>query len=466
MYNSTLIQLFKSLERNDRRQLRKFVRSPYFNTKEDVTALFDYIDKHLDTGGAPKMAKEKAFAHIYKNQIFDVDMFYYTMSHLNQIILKYLTINQLENDTSQYQYFLNQALRQRGVDKIYEKTVADAKKYIENQPLRNAQYHFISYRMRFEEFAARHRLKRSGNFELQEMTNDFHFYTIAEILQLAYVLSAHQSIAKKNYLQPLLSSVLSVAVNHLDVPAIAAHYYAFKTQSGEDIAGEYFQKLKNEFTKNQKLFSETELRDLLTVAINYSIRRQNTGELNYTREAILLYRWGFDNQIFFDNGVLSPYDYKNTLQLALKIEEYDWAEKFLNDFKPFLPEKDRDNIYKYNLAIFHFRKKDYNTAMTLLQQVNLKETLFNLDARRLLARIYYDVKEMSALESHIESSKIYLHRQKEIGYHKEAYSNFFRFLEKIYKSNLSSHSIREELHKEITQTKLLVEKEWLLEQTK
>ena len=229
MYNSTLIHLFKSLDRNDRRQLRKFVRSPYFNNREDVVALFDYIDKYIDTGGAPKMAKEKAFAYVYKKQTFDVDMFYYPMSYLTQIIQKYLAINELENDTPQYQYFLSQALRHRSVDKIYEKAVVEAKKYIENQPLRNAQYHFLNYRVRFSEFAALHRLKRTGNFELQEMTNDFHFYAITEVLQLASILSAHQSIAKKVYQQPLLPSVLSVAEQHLDIPAVAAFFSSHAT---------------------------------------------------------------------------------------------------------------------------------------------------------------------------------------------------------------------------------------------
>jgi hypothetical protein len=466
MYNSSLIQLFKSLDRNDRKQLRKFVRSPFFNSREDIILLFDYIDKHLDTGGAPKMAKEKAFAHVYKKQPYDVDAFYYPMSSLTQLILKYLAINELENDTPQYNHYLNKALHQRRADKIYEKTLIDSKKHIESQPLRNSQYHFHSYHIRSEEFEARHRLKRSSDFELQEMVNDFHFYTIAEVLRLASSLSAQQSISIKSYNQPLLIPILSVAEHHLNIPSIAAFFYTYKVQSGEDTEGVYFQKLKIEITENQNLFTEIELRDLLTAAINYAIRRQNTGELSYIRQAILLYRWGFDNRILFENGVLSPYAYYNTLQLALKIEEYDWAKKFLNDFKSFLPEKDRENIYKYNLAIFHFRKKDYTIAMTLLQQVNLKETLFNLDARRLLARIYFDVKEMDALESHIESSKIYLHRQKDIGYHKEAYSNFFRFLEKILKSNLSTHHVKSELNEEITQTKLLVEKEWLLLQTR
>ena len=466
MYNSTLIHLFKSLDRNDRRQLRKFVRSPYFNNREDVIALYDYIDKYIDTGGAPKMAKEKAFASVYKKQTFDVDMFYYPMSYLTQIIQKYLAINELEQDTPQYNHFLNKALRNRGADKTYEKVLVDAKKHIENKPLRNAEYHFHSYRIRSEEFEARHRIKHSKDFELQEMANDFHFYAIAEVLRLAYMLSAHQSVAKKNYEQPMLSSVLNIAENHFNIPAIAANFYAFKTQKGEDTEGGYFQKLKNEITENQSLFTEIELRDLLTVAINYAIRRQNSGELSYTREAVQLYRWGFDNHILLDSGVLSPYSYYNTLQLALKIEDFDWAEQFLNDFKDFLPEKERENIYKYNLAIFHFRKKSYEQAMPLLQEVNLKEPLFNLDARRLLARIYYEFEEYTALDSHIESSKVYLHRQKDIGYGKEAYTNFFKFLERLLKIDGKSIEERHKLGEEIQHTQLVAEKEWLMAQTK
>jgi hypothetical protein len=477
MNNSTLIQLFKSLDKADRRQLRKVVVSPYFNQREDVTALFEYIDKNIDAG-APKLMKEKAFAAIYPKQKFDVDRFYYPMSALTQIILKYLAMNELEKHPPQYNQLLNQSLRHRGAEKIYEKTLVDAKTYLEEQPLRNARFHIDSFKLRFEQFDAEQRLHRDGNFELQEMTNDFHFYCISEVLRLAYALLSHQLVSKKDYKQPLLELVLEVAKEHLDVPAIAMQYYAFKTLSEsstmtqllmsqtseikEDNEGEFYQKLKIEITANRKLFSESELRDLLKVAINYCIRRQNRGELNYITEALELYRFGFDNSILTENGIVEPYDYKNVLMLALKINNFDWAEQFLIDYKKFLPEKERENLYKYNCAIFSFRKNDFTKAIQLLQEVNLKEVLFNLDARRILARIYYDLKEFNALDSYIESSKIYLHRQSDIGYHKESYTNFFRAVEKFLKSDLRSAPVKDKLRQEITETQMIVERDWLL----
>jgi hypothetical protein len=479
MNNSTLIQLFKSLDKADRRQLRKVVASPYFNQREDVTALFEYIDKHID-GGAPKLMKEKAFAAIYKKEKFDVDRFYYPMSLLTQIILKYLTMNELELLPPQYNRILNRALRKRGAEKIYEKTIQEGKVQLDQQPLRNAHYYHDSFLLRYEQFDAQQQLHRDATFELQEMTNDFHFYCIAEILRFAYTILSHQAITKKEYEQPLLESILVIAKKHLDIPAIATHYYAFQTlnesnkavnsnestnvyaENSTNTEGVAFRKLKEGITDNQSLFPEPELRDLLLVAINYCIRRQNQGELNYIREALDLYRIGLESRVLMDNEIISIYNYKNILMLALKIYDFEWAKQFIDDYKKFLPEKERENLYKYNYAIYCFRKKDYTNAIQLLQEVNLKEVLFNLDARRMLARIYYDLNEFSALDSYIESSKIYLHRQNDIGYHKESYTNFFRTIEKFLKSDLHSKTVKEKLRQEITDTQMIVERDWLL----
>jgi hypothetical protein len=464
MNNSTLIQLFKSLDKADRRQLRKVVNSPYFNQRADVIALFEYIDKHID-GGAPKLMKEKVFAAIYDKQKFEVDRFYHTMSILNQIILKYLAMTELDQQTPQYHRFLNKALRKRGSEKMYEKTLIESKTYLHEQPLRNAQFHLDSFMLSVtEEFDAKQQLHRNVDIDLQEIADNFHFYAISEVLRLGISLLSQKLLAKKEYTQPLLNAALTIAEQHLDIPAIATQYYAFQTFisstqitairptvivddnaiNKSDTEGVFFQKLKEEINNNLKLFPETELRDLILVAINYCIRRQNRGELEYVREALNLFQLGLSEGILFESGVLSPYTYKNVLMLALKINDYEWAKQFLNDFEKFLPEKERDNLYKYNYAIYSFRKKDYDKAIQLLQEVNLKEVLFNLDARRMLARIYY------------------LHRQKDIGYQKDMYSNFFRILEKTIKSNLKLATVKDAIKTEIEGTQLLAERDWLL----
>jgi tetratricopeptide (TPR) repeat protein len=179
-----------------------------------------------------------------------------------------------------------------------------------------------------------------------------------------------------------------------------------------------------------------------------------------------VYRQGLETQVLMENKVLSPYTYHNAVQLALKVQDFDWAKNFMADFRQYLPAKERESISRHVLAIYYFRKNDFAQAMRLFQEGTPKDSLFNLDARRLLARIYYDLKEFSALDSHIESSKIYLHRQKEIGYGKEAYVNFFKVLERIYRNEGATAASRDTLRAEINDMKLLAEREWLLEKLK
>ncbi len=437
------------------------VRSPFYNQREDVIALFDYIDTHIDKG-ALLMQKEKVFAKVYQDKLFDVDTLYYTMSFLTQIIQKYLTLSELEEHTTDAQLYLYKALLKRGAEKAADKTLSEAKNYLEKQKLRNADYHFQHYRIGYEEYDAYNRKQRGANLELQKMADHFYYFVLSQSLKLGYALLSQQKVSKELFNQPLLTPVLDLAKS-LDISTVKIQYNAYKVNDFNSAdEGNNFEILKNEIIQNSELYSIEELRDCLVSAINYCIRQLNQGKLEYAKEALFLYRYGLDNRIMFEDGVLSPYHYKNATTAALKINDFEWAEKFLHDFKQYLPSNERDHIFKYNLAIFNFRKKNFDTAMTLLREVNFKEALLNLDVRRLLARTYYELNEMSSLFSLIENSKIYLHRQKEISYGKESYSNFFKFLDKILKIDLKNKADKEKIRTEIIITKLLAERDWLV----
>ena len=94
--------------------------------------------------------------------------------------------------------------------------------------------------------------------------------------------------------------------------------------------------------------------------------------------------------------------------------------------------------------------------------MRMNDVLYNLDSRLLLSCIYFENNDFQALQSHIESSKIYLHRHKDIGYHHDMYVNFFRFLEKIQKINMRDTKAKEILRGEMTGTQLLAERDWLI----
>jgi hypothetical protein len=469
MNGSKLLKLFKSLDRHDIQRIGKFVHSPYFNHREDVRRLFDYLEKHSDMP-LSYLRKEKAFPVVFPNEkAFDVQKMLYAMSFLLQNIRQYLLLDGFEHDPLQGQIYLLQAFRQRGMNDFFEKTLKDAHEQAEKQPFRHADFHYAQYRLLVEEYEFQYRRKRSSDLKLQESSDELMYFYLADMLRQACAAAAlHVVNEKEAYETPLLEAALKIIEekNLTKLPAIGAYYHAYHALTSEDTEGAAFRSLKAILVNHWQAFPIAELRDLHVVTINYCIRRINRGLKEYEDESLALYKFGLENGILLENNTISDYTYRNILNASLKVGDYAWARQFLDDYKDCLPDSQRSNMYNYGMASLYFRQMDYSKAMTLLQKTSLKEVLFNLDARRMLMRIYYDFDEKLALSSLIDSTKIFIQRQKNMGYGREHYWNLTCFLQKMIKTDLKNAKNRTILRGEVEAENAVAEKEWLLEKLK
>jgi hypothetical protein len=465
MHNSFLLSFFKYLDKKDRRELRKAVRSPFFNQKDEVVRLFDCLDKHIDNPKVP-LSQAWVFEQVFPEKPFDAFLLHHATSALTQLTRRFLAISEFENTPPQYQLSLTRALKHRQATKMYDHELKEAKSFLNKQPLRNAEFHLQHYMLLLDEYDYKRQQKREGDLPVQELSDNLDNFYIAESLRQACAMKAHQTVfTQLTYSQPFSEAVFS----HLDLdkientPSIAAYFYAFKAQNEENTEGGYFEKLKELLIEKRYFFNDEELKNLYILAINYCIKQQNRGNLVFIQEALDLYEVGLENKILLDNGSISQYAYRNMAILAMKAGNWKKAEELLITYKNFLPIIDRENFYNYNSAILNFRQGNTDKAMLLLQETHLREPLYNLDARRLLARIYFENKAIDALESLTISSRKYITQKKNIGYQKDMYDNFFIFISKIVKIDFKSKSKKMALKAEINATELVAEKKWLLD---
>jgi hypothetical protein len=464
MVSSPLLDIFKHLTKQDRNALHDFIRSPFHNKREEVTLLFQYINDNIDT--PLNLKKETVFTHIFPNEkIYNDKAMRYTMSFLSKCIQQYLIFTEAEKDNLANGIQLNKALRLRGADKAYQKALKENYALLETHPHHSTDFHLQTFQLTLEEYQYRHQKQRSGELRLQKISNSLTDAYATELLRQACVMLSHKNVSQTIYKQVFLETILEKIESKVYKcpPSVSVYFHAYKALTDSTQLVD-FQNLKRTIIHNNALFPVSETRDLYLLAINFCIKKLNSGERNYEIEALDLYKNGLENGAILENKQLSPYTYKNVMMLALKQGEYAWTEQFLLKFKKHLPEKERENLFKYNLALFHFRQKNYPQAMILLQEVTLKEVLFNLDARRVLMCIYYELGELTALDSLLESFNIFLHRQKDIGYHKNSYQNLIKFVKKLLVMDLKNPVLKTQLRKEIEETKELTERDWLLAQ--
>ncbi len=459
-----LLSLIERLSKKESRELSKFLRSPYFNQRKDVVLFYDYLAERVDLK-VDDFDKKKAFRSVYPKEAFQDAKFRHLMSYLFELIKRFLAQHHGDKHPITQKINLCSALRQRGLNKLFEKELKKVFHLQNQQSYRNTNFYYNNYKLYLEQSEYLHQQQRIGEMNLQEVTDELTTFYVADLLRQSCSVLAHQSLSPQNYDLKLLNPVIQMVEKSslLNIPAVAIYYHSYRAL--KDLKNEKdFDALPPLIKANWQQFPDHEIRDILLLAINYCIQKLNGGERKFIREAFELYRFGLEHHILLEQGVLSLYTYKNVLKLGLALQEYDWVEQYLESFKKHLHPEQRENNYLHNLAVFYFSKRDYDKAMSLLQQVNFKDKLHELDARRMLLRMYYELQEFDALESLLESFQTYIRRQKDIGYHQENYLNLIRIIKKMLRSNLRNKKTKIEMISLIDSTKALAERGWLLEQ--
>jgi len=479
MYQSKLIDIFFSLSSTERTALRKFVRSPYFNKREDAIALLDYLEKASDEK-SEILSKEKAFAAVFSNEQYGKEtdgQLRYAMSFLLKLIEEFLTLREATGNEMQNQIFLSAAYRRRHLSKHFKQSITQARKMQENLPFRDFDYYEMTFRVEQEEYLFAGDSQRNAPRNLQQLSETLDIQYIAAKLKQSCLLLAHQTVYKIGYDTGLLGKVLEYVAQTpalLEHRAIALYFYYHKAVSvGDAQADNYFEKYKNALLGSEKMFHDNEMRDLHIFAINYCTKKvnlQQTGFEEYFKTMLLLYKAGLKQGFWLEDGQLNPFLFKNIVSVALWLKEFDWTSNFINTYQTFLSIAHRSTYVNFSLSKLRFEEKAYDEALVLLQKVDYTDIFLNLNTKVMLMKIYYELDEYDVLESFLASFRTFVKRKKQSGelqtYHQENYLNIITFTQKLLTFNSFDKAEKKRLREEILATKLLTEREWLLEQVR
>ncbi len=462
MTESFLIYTLRRLPSKEIKALQQLVRCDYFNRRPEVILLCDYIAKGRE------LTPAGLFAAAFPGKDFDDRSLRHTMSYLLEVARRYLALADFESDAPVYRHALCRSLRRRGLDEMLPFEWTRSEDALSHIPIRDARWHLHQYDLHQERVEAAAARQRSAQIALQPLNQHLTVFYLAEMLRHACSALTHQAIGAKPYDATLLESVLRLSEQGdwlTEHPAVAVYYHLCRCLK-EPVAPSHFFAWKLEIAKHAKHFEPTELRGIYLLGINYCIRRMNSGQKEFAREAFELYREGLAQNILLEGGHISGFTYKNIIRIGTVVGENAWVEHFFEQYKPMLHAREREDLYRYNLAFLHFQNQDFAQAMPLLQRLELEDRLNLLDARRMLLRSYYELGEHQALLSLISSFTAFLRRQKDLGYHQDLNLNLLRFTRRLLEILPGDKQAAQKLAYEIQETEHLAEKNWLLEKAR
>ena len=199
--------------------------------------------------------------------------------------------------------------------------------------------------------------------------------------------------------------------------------------------------------------------------LNYCTKKINQGHPSFSREFFDVYNEILDKNIL-PNDQINPWSFKNAVQIALRLGEYEWSEKFIKDYSAKLPLEFRDNTLSYNLALVYFYQKKYNDVIEQLQSVKYEDIVYNLNAKSILLLTYYELNEDDALLSLMDSFKTYVNRHKDIAQNRRTlYLNQMKYIRKLMKLNKGDLIEVENIRKEMEEDRKIgiASEKWILE---
>ncbi len=343
-----LTEILQALSAPERAAFRKYLCSPYLNARQDVLALFDQLNARGDSPPQDRRALQRT---VFPGQSFDTRQWNYTVSYLTKLAESFLAQREWEADPAAQGRYLLRSFRKRRLSRLAERARRAQEQRLEKQSGRGGAYFRQRYRLAFETLQGYLQQGRGRDFNVDALSEAHEKAFVCEKLKLGCMLQSVRTVAAREYEAGLLPVLLVFLQNHrwLEEPVIAAWYHGYHVQADAG-ASEHFEPLKTLIIRRDVLLPDEDRHDLFLLAVNFCIRRINSGQPAYSAELFDLYREGLEQGVFLEDGVLSRWSYNNIVNTALKMGQTDWALQFLEDYRLRLEPAFRDTNYFFNLA--------------------------------------------------------------------------------------------------------------------
>ncbi len=455
-----LLQTIDTLSKHEKRSFNQWLASPFFNQRDDVTTLYQWLLQHPKTP-----IDAAAFSHLYSGAAFDGQQLRLVSSYLQRQAEAFLAYQRWRNSMGAFESDLAKEMRHRGLENHFKESLRTAKQVLGQQPLRNSEYHSRLGQVLWEEARFESHLKPSDVTYLEQLSNNADLGWILQKLRYLCLNRMQQTMYTLDHVLPLRTEVEAIIL-HRDLlanTAVATWYYCLKMLE-EPEAPHYFGQFKQSFLGHNQLFNDDEIRDLYLFALNYCIRRVNVGQKSFFHDIMGFYKDGLQKGYILDNGVLSRSTYHNIVAAGLQTLEFEWVEDFIVRYQNSLERTHRDSSFSFNKARLEFARKRYDNALALLQHAHYYDPLLNLTAKTMSLKIYYELGEYDLLQAHLEALKNYIRRKVTLGYHRTNYLNLVKYTQKLVTVNRFSAKDVAQLKGKIQVEPVLTEREWLLEQ--
>lgn len=474
-----LITLLKVFTKEDLKEAKKFLDSPFHNTDPQVRKLFSLLVKFHPDMDSPSLKSEHLFNLMFPRAAYDERKLRNLRHKLTHLLENYLRHATLSTEGNAGQRLLVQAFKRRNSFELFKKEIETAVgrlKASERQGhSRLEELAWLHHQLYFHPDANKSEANHPALFAAIECMEQFF-----SLVMLCYQaeLNVRETLFRERRKSPFFEVVSQFAeqepgMSLLRSLASEEFWQADKNQ---------FEALKKNLFENHGKMGQFEASLALKMFINQEITRVNKGEPDAYPSLLSLFQFGLEHELATPQGNMDATWFVTVATTGANAGQFEWTAGFIENYQSKLGEEARQEAVNYSLAYNLYRSgfqnsqpEDYRKAAALLNELPYSnDLLFNLRIRTLQLRIEYDGHERGALpEEHIRhivtNFVSFLHRHSNLAKDKlEGWRNFTRFYQKLVRLKMEEATTEQNLaafEEELSTEKIVTFKRWIKEKT-
>ncbi|GAB4413215.1 MAG: hypothetical protein OHK0039_19900 [Bacteroidia bacterium] len=470
MSQARLLRQLYRLPPRDQRAFLLWVASPFFNQNERLERLATWLVNRSDPTPPDK---RDVLAQLYgeaaaaqgEQQVYD------HYSALLRLLEEFMAYRTLRGDDATWRLALLQATLEQGDEEAFPRYHRQAAAALDATPYRDARHHYQAYRLSLEAdgYFGRQR-RRAFDQNLPDVERHLDTFYLASKLQHSCEMLNRNNIINTAYtpqmIDHLRQALESPGNPYREVPVIAIYYRILLTLLEPETPAHYTV-LETLLDTHAGQFARHEAYSMYSYALNYCTRQLNRGQQGYLEKIFQLFCSLLARDILIEAGYLAHWHVKNIVTVALRLHRYDWVRDFLDSYRERIEPGQRDNVYAYFLSLYHYEQQQYPEALRQLQKVVFTDVYYDLSARSLILKLYYEAGDYDALDYHSKAFQSYLRRNKQISAaHRRIHRNLIRLTRKLVRARLRSDPAdrdlwRERLGAEIAEVREIADLKWL-----
>ena len=419
MKNNKVFGLLRTFSKEEFREFGKFIASPFFAKGRNVVPLYRYLRKYYPEFDSPKMTYEDAFAKIFPDKKFGLQVLKNLLSVMQKMSEEYLFEINIRRDKLDYYVHLGDELQNRRQFIAAEKNLNEGLKEADN---RGAEMSYFYYSYTLEKLKDQMFLKRSDDRSRTKTTHNlssaFLSYFITEtkdVFESIHIMEYNSNLSParnplyifmKNFVK-LDDYIIYLRNSQPEFSEIdEMHIHLIKLCiNGEDEASylRLRELLRNNFNKISRLEAFYTYGSLERIVTLLELKSPK-----YKNELFEVYKEMLKYNIYrnTENGFISAARFTSIVVQAVAAGDHNWTNNFIKEYKNKILPEFRESRHKHALALLEFEQGNFEKALKLISRIKYEAFAFRYYLKSLQLKIYYELNMYDEAISLIENYQI------------------------------------------------------------